>query len=89
MTRKRPKSADRTSFGTLGTTETLGALRSPSVASGELSAVCYRLPRSTAHPGECRLISHNSTNQTANVAKCFVVLSFAPSTVKLSSSARC
>ena len=36
MTGKRPKSAERTSFGTPGTTETLGALHSPPVASGEL-----------------------------------------------------
>ena len=51
MTRKRAKSADQTSFGTPGTTETSGALRSPPVASGGNPAVCYRPRRSRVHLG--------------------------------------
>jgi hypothetical protein len=54
MTGKRAKSAERTSFGTPGTTETLGALHSPPVASGEL---CRLLPSTPfqSSSGECRL----------------------------------
>ena len=53
MTGKRAKSAERTSFGTPGTTETLGALHSPPVASGEL---CRLLPSTPfqSSSGECR-----------------------------------
>ena len=55
MTGKRAKSAERTSFGMPGTTETLGALHSPPVASGEL---CRLLPSTPfqSSSGECRLI---------------------------------
>jgi hypothetical protein len=53
MTRKRAKSADQTSFGTPGTTETLGALRSPPVASGEPRRLLSSTPFQSSS-GECR-----------------------------------
>ena len=54
MTRERVKSAERTSFGTPGTTETLGALHSPPVASGELCRLLSSTPFQSSY-GECRL----------------------------------
>ena len=59
MTGKRAKSAERTSFGTPGTTETLGALHSPPVASGEL---CRLLPSTPfqSSSGECRLKAYKA-----------------------------
>ena len=53
MTGKRAKSAERTSFGTPGTTETLGALHSPPVASGELCRLLSSTPFQSSS-GECR-----------------------------------
>jgi hypothetical protein len=54
MTRERVKSAERTSFGTPGTTETLGALHSPPVASGGLCRLLSSTPFQSSY-GECRL----------------------------------
>jgi hypothetical protein len=54
MTRKRAKWADQTSFGTPGTTETPGALRSPPVASGEPRRLLSSTPFQSSS-GECRI----------------------------------
>ena len=54
MTRKKAKSADQTSFGTPGTMETPGALRSPPVASGEPHSLLPSTPFQSSS-GECRL----------------------------------
>jgi hypothetical protein len=54
MTRKKAKSADQTSFGTPGTMETPGALRSPPVASGEPRRLLASTPFQSSS-GECRL----------------------------------
>ena len=53
MTRKKAKSADQTSFGTPGTMETPGALRSPPVASGEPRRLLSSTPFQSSS-GECR-----------------------------------
>jgi hypothetical protein len=54
MTRDRVKSAERTSLGTPRPTETLGALRSPPVASGEPRRLLSSAPFHSSS-GECQL----------------------------------
>jgi hypothetical protein len=53
MTRKRAKSADQTSLGTPGTTETPRALHSPPVAYGEPRRLLSSTPFQSSS-GECR-----------------------------------
>jgi len=55
---RRAKSADQTSFGTPGTMETPGALRSPPVASGEPRRLLASTPFQSSSGG-CRLNSFN------------------------------
>jgi len=57
MTRKRAKSADQTSLGTPGTTETAGVLRSPPRADGEPRRLLSFAPFQSSS-GECRISSH-------------------------------
>ena len=55
MTRQRAKSANQTSLGTPGTTETAGALRSPPPAYGEPRRLLSSAPFHSSS-GECRII---------------------------------